>query len=56
MFNKREKTIEVSGANALQPMMEVWAEEYQKIHPDIKINVNGGGAGVRYDSSSCRNS
>jgi len=40
------KTIEVSGANALQPMMEVWADEYHKIHPDITINVNGGGAGV----------
>jgi len=42
----QENTIEVSGANALQPMMEVWAEEYEKIHPDIKINVNGGGAGL----------
>jgi len=39
-----KKTIEVSGANALQPMMEIWAEEYEAIHPDIKINVNGGGA------------
>lgn len=43
---QEEKIIEVSGANALQPMMEVWADEYQKIHSDIKINVNGGGAGV----------
>ena len=43
---QEEKTIEISGANALQPMMEIWAEEYKKIHPDIKINVNGGGAGV----------
>lgn len=45
-IGEEKKTIEVSGANALQPMMEVWAEEYEKIHPDIKVNVNGGGAGV----------
>lgn len=43
---QEENVIEVSGANALQPMMEIWADEYQKIHPDIKINVNGGGAGL----------
>ena len=26
-------------------MMEVWAKEYQKLHPDIRIDVSGGGAG-----------
>jgi len=38
-------TIKVSGAWALYPMMVKWAEEYQKIHPDIKIEVSAGGAG-----------
>lgn len=44
-----EKTIKIEGAFALQPMMEKWAAEYQKIHPDIKIdiNANGAGAGMR---------
>jgi phosphate transport system substrate-binding protein len=45
-IGQESRTIEVSGANALQPMMEIWAEEYEKIHPDIKVNVNGGGAGL----------
>jgi len=40
-----EKTIKISGAFAMYPMMCIWAEEYQKIHPDIKIDVSSGGAG-----------
>ena len=38
-------TIKVSGAWALYPMMVKWAEEYQEIHPDVKIEVSAGGAG-----------
>ncbi|ODS36935.1 MAG: phosphate ABC transporter substrate-binding protein [Candidatus Altiarchaeales archaeon WOR_SM1_86-2] len=43
--DKESKTIKVSGAYALYPMMVVWADEYQKIHPNVKIEVSGGGAG-----------
>jgi phosphate transport system substrate-binding protein len=38
-------TIKVSGAFALYPLMVKWAEEYQKIHPDVRIDVSAGGAG-----------
>jgi len=38
-------TISVSGAFALYPMMTVWAEEFQKIHPNVTFDVQGGGAG-----------
>lgn len=38
-------TITVSGAWALYPMMVKWAEEYQKLHPKIRIEVSAGGAG-----------
>lgn len=44
-IQQEEKTIKVSGAFALYPMMCIWAEEYQKIHSDIKIDVSSGGAG-----------
>ncbi len=44
-FFGHKKTIKVSGAYALYPMMCVWAEEYQELHPDIRIEVSGGGAG-----------
>lgn len=37
--------ITVSGAFALYPMAVRWAEEFQKIHPRVKINISAGGAG-----------
>lgn len=37
--------ITVSGAWALYPIMVKWAEEFQKIHPQVKIDVSAGGAG-----------
>jgi phosphate transport system substrate-binding protein len=44
-IEQNDKTINISGAFALYPMMGVWAEEYQKIHPDIRIDLSAGGAG-----------
>lgn len=38
-------TITVSGAFALYPMMTRWAEEFQKIHPNVQFDISGGGAG-----------
>jgi phosphate transport system substrate-binding protein len=38
-------TITMSGAWALYPMAVKWAEEFQKIHPEVRINVTAGGAG-----------
>jgi len=38
-------TIRVSGAWALYPMMVKWAEEYTRIHPQVRIDVSAGGAG-----------
>jgi phosphate transport system substrate-binding protein len=37
--------ITISGAFALYPMTVRWAEEFQKLHPRVKINVSAGGAG-----------
>jgi phosphate transport system substrate-binding protein len=38
-------TITLSGAWALYPMVIKWAEEFQKIHPRVRIDVAAGGAG-----------
>ena len=38
-------TISISGAFALYPMMTVWAEEFQTLHPNVQFDVQGGGAG-----------
>jgi phosphate transport system substrate-binding protein len=38
-------TVTISGAWALYPMTVKWAEEFQKIHPKVKIDISAGGAG-----------
>lgn len=43
--NVLEGTITLSGAWALYPMSVKWAEEFQKIHPKVRIDVAAGGAG-----------
>ncbi|MCX8062306.1 MAG: substrate-binding domain-containing protein [Anaerolineales bacterium] len=42
---EKKQSISVSGAFALYPMMTRWAEEYQKIHPEIVFDISAGGAG-----------
>lgn len=37
--------ITISGAFALYPMMTRWAEEFQKLHPDVTFDLSAGGAG-----------
>jgi len=37
--------ISVSGAFALYPLAVKWAEEFQKLHPDVHIDMSAGGAG-----------
>ena len=37
--------ITISGAFALYPLTVKWAEEFQKLHPNVTINVSAGGAG-----------
>ena len=37
--------ISISGAWALYPMAQKWVEEFTKAYPDVKIDVQAGGAG-----------
>lgn len=37
--------VTISGAWALYPMVLKWAEEFQKIHPKVRIDIQAGGAG-----------
>ncbi len=43
--DKLTGTIQLSGAFALYPMAVRWAEEFKTIHPNVKIDISGGGAG-----------
>jgi phosphate transport system substrate-binding protein len=38
-------TISMSGAFALYPMAVKWAEEFQKLNPEVRIDISAGGAG-----------
>jgi len=38
-------TIEAGGSTSVTPLMEMFAEEYAKIKPNIKVNINGTGSG-----------
>jgi len=43
--NNLEGTISMSGAFALYPLANKWAEEFTKIHPEVRFNISAGGAG-----------
>ncbi|MDR1672228.1 MAG: PstS family phosphate ABC transporter substrate-binding protein [Bacteroidales bacterium] len=43
--DSRKKEISISGAFALYPLAVKWAEEFQKLHPDVRIDISAGGAG-----------
>lgn len=38
-------SISLSGAFALYPLAVQWAEEFRKLHPDVRIDLSAGGAG-----------
>lgn len=38
-------SISISGAFALYPLVNVWAEEFRKEYPDVRFNISAGGAG-----------
>lgn len=37
--------VQISGAFALYPMAVRWVEEFKKLHPGVRFDVSGGGAG-----------
>lgn len=43
--DKLKGEISLSGAFALYPLAVKWAEEFKKLHPDVKIDISAGGAG-----------
>ena len=41
-----ETTITIKGSDTLVRLGQRWAEEYMKSHPDVVIQVSGGGSGT----------
>ncbi len=44
--NTGTTTIRVDGSDTMVNLAQAWAEEYTKTHPDVSIQVSGGGSGV----------
>jgi phosphate transport system substrate-binding protein len=42
---KPAKTISISGAFAIYPLMQTWSEAYHKDHPEVTFDISAGGAG-----------
>ncbi len=40
------KTITVKGSDTILVLGQRWAEEYMKMHPEVTVQVTGGGSGV----------
>ncbi len=40
------KTIVVDGSDTMINLSQAWAEAYHKTHPDVNMQVSGGGSGV----------
>jgi phosphate transport system substrate-binding protein len=38
-------SISFSGAYSLYPLTQLWASEYNKLHPDVRFDIQAGGAG-----------
>ncbi|MBU2554322.1 MAG: substrate-binding domain-containing protein [Bacteroidetes bacterium] len=43
--NPDKGAISISGAFALYPLTVLWAEEFNKSYPDIRVDISAGGAG-----------
>lgn len=41
-----QNVITNSGSDTMVNLAQMWAEEYQKVRPDISVEVSGGGSGV----------
>jgi phosphate transport system substrate-binding protein len=44
-IKKQTVSISFSGAFALYPLVQTWATEYNTVHPEIRFDIQAGGAG-----------
>jgi len=44
--------IRVEGSDTMVNLAQAWAEAYNKVHPDVSVQVSGGGSGSASRASS----
>ena len=42
----KENTVVIKGSDTMVNLTQKWVEEYLKIHPEISLQVTGGGSGI----------
>lgn len=47
-----QKTLTVSGSTSVQPLAEELAKKFNEKHPEVKIDIQGGGSGVGIKSAT----
>ena len=50
LAGSNQQTINIAGSTSVQPFAQQLAQAYMKEHPDVKINVQGGGSAVGLSS------
>lgn len=41
-----KETIQIKGSDTMVNLGQAWAEEFNKLHPDVNISITGGGSGT----------
>jgi phosphate transport system substrate-binding protein len=44
------RMIQIKGSNTMLEVGQAWAETYSKLHPDVRLSVNGGGSSIGVSS------
>jgi len=50
--SEQERTIQIAGSTSVQPVAEKLAKKFEETHPNVKINVQGGGSGLGIKSAT----
>jgi phosphate transport system substrate-binding protein len=50
MNSYAKETIQIKGSDTMVNLGQAWAEEFNKLHPDINVAVTGGGSGTGISS------
>src|SRR4051812_27371955 len=45
---KKIVEIKVKGSDTMVQLAQAWSEAYQKVKPNVRVNVNGGGSGTGF--------
>ena len=49
-YAESNKSIQIKGSDTMVNLGQAWAEEFNKLHPDINVAVTGGGSGTGISS------